>query len=49
VIHPLRVALTGSGASPGIFEIARLLGRDRVVARIGAALDVLRNGDARQD
>ena len=49
VIHPLRVALTGSGASPGIFEIARLLGRERVVTRIGTALDVLRNGDARQD
>jgi glutamyl-tRNA synthetase len=43
VIHPLRVALTGSGASPGIFEVARLLGRDTVLRRIDDALDYLRN------
>src|SRR5690606_37638480 len=38
VIHPLRVALTGAGASPGIFEIAVLLGRDRVLARLERAI-----------
>jgi glutamyl-tRNA synthetase len=32
--QPLRVALTGSTVSPGIFEIMRVLGRAEVLARI---------------
>lgn len=43
VIHPLRVALTGTGASPGIFDVAALLGRKRVLARIQDAVRRLRN------
>ena len=35
---PLRVALTGLTASPGIFEVLSLLGRDRSVERIDAAV-----------
>jgi glutamyl-tRNA synthetase len=38
VAQPLRVALTGSAASPGIDHVAYLLGRERAVARIDAAL-----------
>ncbi len=38
VIHPLRVALTGQQASPGIFEVLDLLGRDRSLSRIDDAL-----------
>jgi glutamyl-tRNA synthetase len=38
LIHPLRVALTGAGASPGIFDVALLLGRDRVQERIQRAI-----------
>lgn len=34
LIHPLRLALTGRGASPGIFEVLEILGRDRSLARI---------------
>jgi glutamyl-tRNA synthetase len=41
VIHPLRVALTGTGASPGIFEVARLLGKERVLERIDRAIATL--------
>jgi glutamyl-tRNA synthetase len=41
VIHPLRVALTGQGVSPGIFEVLVLLGRDRSMARLEAALAYL--------
>jgi glutamyl-tRNA synthetase len=37
VFQPLRVALTGSTISPGIFETVALLGRDRALARISAA------------
>jgi nondiscriminating glutamyl-tRNA synthetase len=36
-IQPVRVAVTGKSASPGIFETLSLLGRDRVLARIEAA------------
>ena len=38
VYQPLRVALTGTTISPGIFESAALLGRDETLARIDAAL-----------
>lgn len=37
VIQPVRVAVTGSTASPGIFETLSLLGRERVLARIDSA------------
>jgi glutamyl-tRNA synthetase len=36
--QPTRVAVTGSAASPGIFETLALLGRERSLARIDAAL-----------
>ncbi len=38
VIHPLRLALTGSSASPGIFEVLVALGRERSLARIDEAV-----------
>lgn len=38
IIHTVRVALTGKTVSPGLFEVASLLGRERVHARIDAAL-----------
>jgi len=38
LIHPLRVALTGQAASPGIFEVLVLLGRERALERIEAGL-----------
>ena len=44
MIHPLRLALTGAGASPGIFEVARLLGRERVLERIERAIVTLTAG-----
>jgi glutamyl-tRNA synthetase len=39
LFQPLRVALTGTTVSPGIFETVALLGRDRTLARVGDALD----------
>jgi glutamyl-tRNA synthetase len=36
--QPVRVAVTGSAASPGIFETLALLGRERSVARLTRAL-----------
>ncbi|MDF2772059.1 MAG: glutamyl-tRNA synthetase [Geminicoccaceae bacterium] len=42
LFQPLRVALTGSSVSPGIFDVLVLLGRDRSLRRID---DALRNLD----
>jgi glutamyl-tRNA synthetase len=39
IFQPLRVALTGSTVSPGIFETVALLGRDETLARVGHALE----------
>ena len=41
IFQPLRVALTGSAASPGIFDVLVVLGKDRSVARISRAIDQL--------
>jgi glutamyl-tRNA synthetase len=38
VIHPLRVAVTGREASPGIFEVLVFLGRVTVLARLDDAI-----------
>jgi len=35
LIHATRVAVTGQAVSPGLFEVLELMGRDRVVARLG--------------
>jgi len=39
VFQPLRVALTGTTVSPGIFETVALLGRDETLARVDHALN----------
>ena len=36
--QPVRIAITGSAASPGIYETLAVLGRSRTVARIARAL-----------
>jgi glutamyl-tRNA synthetase len=38
VYQPIRVAITGTTVSPGIFESVSALGRERTLARIDAAL-----------
>jgi glutamyl-tRNA synthetase len=38
IAQPVRVALTGTSVSPGIFEIIAVLGRQRVVSRLEAAI-----------
>jgi glutamyl-tRNA synthetase len=42
VFQPLRVALTGLAASPGIFDVLLMLGRDRALRRIDDAVAHLR-------
>jgi glutamyl-tRNA synthetase len=41
VFQPLRVAITGTTVSPGIFESLAALGREESVARIERALERL--------
>ncbi len=41
LFQPLRVALTGQSASPGIFEVLMVLGRDRSLRRIEEAVQFL--------
>jgi len=49
IFQPLRLALTGVTASPGIFDVLVMLGRARSLARIDAAVQFLdRNRDARR-
>ena len=38
VAQPLRAALAGSATSPGIFDVARVLGRDETLGRLADAL-----------
>ncbi len=39
--QPVRVALTGGTVSPGIYEVADVLGRERVLARLDRALPLV--------
>jgi glutamyl-tRNA synthetase len=43
VAQPLRVAVTGAGVSPGIDVTLALLGRDKTLARIRAAIEFIQN------
>jgi glutamyl-tRNA synthetase len=42
LLMPLRVAVTGSRASPPLFACMRLVGRDVVAARVDRALELLK-------
>ena len=44
IAQPVRVALTGGTASPGIFEVMVALGQDQTLARMDAALATLGTG-----
>ncbi|MDY6791915.1 MAG: glutamate--tRNA ligase [Thermodesulfobacteriota bacterium] len=43
IAQPVRVALTGRTASPGIFEIIEIIGKDRVLSRIKDAIQFIEN------
>ena len=40
--QPVRVAVTGTGASPGIYETLEVVGQARSVARLRAGLEIVR-------
>ena len=41
LIHPLRLALTGRGASPPIFDVVVVLGKERTLRRLKRLIDTL--------
>jgi glutamyl-tRNA synthetase len=41
LIHPLRLALSGVGSGPGLYDILVILGRDEVIQRMNIAIDKL--------
>ncbi|MGD8834018.1 MAG: glutamate--tRNA ligase [Desulfobacteraceae bacterium] len=41
IAQPVRVALTGTSVSPGIFEIITVLGKERVIARLEKAIEFI--------
>jgi glutamyl-tRNA synthetase len=43
VVNPLRVAVTGQGVGPGLYDCLVILGRDTCRARIRQALEMLRD------
>ena len=45
----MRVALTGGTVSPGIFEVAEVIGRERVLARLEKALPLVGHSPTNAD
>ena len=41
IIHPLRLAITGMGRGPGLFELMEVLGRETCIRRMDRAVDIL--------
>ena len=41
LIHPLRLAVSGTGSGPGLFDILEVLGKEEVLIRINAAIERL--------
>ena len=44
--QPVRVALTGKTASPGLYEIISILGREETLQRIENAIEFAERGGA---
>jgi len=42
LIHPLRLAVSGVGAGPGLYEILAILGKDETIKRVKAAIERLK-------
>ena len=41
LVHPLRIAVSGVGEGPGVYEIVSILGKEETIARIETALNKL--------
>jgi glutamyl-tRNA synthetase len=41
IIHPVRLATSGVGIGPGVYDLLHILGKDEVISRINTALKVI--------
>lgn len=41
LIHPVRLAVSGTGAGPGLFDMLSILGKNEIISRINNALQIL--------
>ena len=41
LVHPLRIAVSGVGEGPGVYDIVSVLGKDETISRINTALKKL--------
>ena len=39
LIHPLRLAVSGTGSGPGVYDIVKIIGKDESIKRIDGAID----------
>jgi glutamyl-tRNA synthetase len=44
LIHPLRLACTGVGGGPGLYELMEVLGKDTCIRRIRRAIEMIEGG-----
>lgn len=42
MIHPVRLALSGRTATPGLFEVMEILGRNRCISRVKKAIECIK-------
>lgn len=45
LIHPLRLAVSGMGTGPGLYDILSILGKDETIRRIRKAIDTIAHQD----
>lgn len=42
LVHPVRIAVSGEGQGPGVFDLLYIIGKDEVINRINRALEKIR-------
>jgi glutamyl-tRNA synthetase len=46
IAQPARVALTGRGVSPGLYEVLAVLGKDESLTRLHQGIEIARSSGA---
>src|SRR4029077_6615938 len=46
IIHPTRLAVTGSNVGPSLYHLLEVLGKEKVIARIDRALSMFERGES---
>jgi glutamyl-tRNA synthetase len=41
IIHPVRLAVSGTGIGPGLFDMLQVLGKETVIKRVKKAIDIV--------